>query len=146
MIAFVGMQKRRHGNNANISAKSGIITHTLAIATLKRGLLKFYAPLRLRSYSEPSTAEPLLFGLVRPLSKAWKGLKANPHTGALKGESMPYLHGLKPPPEQSFTAQSYDRSVVDAQNDAQITSGRRFLVRVPRTAGRRDPQKFVLNP
>ena len=38
MIAFVGMQKRRHGNNANISAKNGIITHTLAIATLKRGL------------------------------------------------------------------------------------------------------------
>ena len=38
MIAFVGMQKRRHGNNANISAKNGIITHTLAIATLKKGL------------------------------------------------------------------------------------------------------------
>ena len=40
------------------------------------------------------------------------------------GESLPYLHGLKPAAVQSTTVQSYAQSGVDAQNDAHLTSGR----------------------
>jgi len=50
--------------------------------------------------------------------KAWKGLKANSDTTALKGESMPCLHGLKPATVQPPTVQSQGHLALDAQNDA----------------------------
>ena len=51
--------------------------------------------------------------------KAWKGLKATSDTTALKGDSMPHLHELKPATVHPVTVQSCGRTAEDAQKDAQ---------------------------
>ena len=68
--------------------------------------------------------------------KAWKGLKANSDTTALKGESVPRLHGLKPPLGQLSTLQSYGPVDRDAQTDAQITG---FVAFALKPLTRRNP-------